>query len=443
MRSKIIQALLVYLLLLLAGCGSSGTSSLAPPLVFPTTASTASGSSGPVPLSLYFAATLSGPSPKSTITSLDASNGKQRWTYNVPAQAQDDVFLESGVLYFGAVDQKVYALDAGSSRIRWSVKVGSFPVIAGVMNGVIYGTMVSGAGNEFNGGSVFALNASDGSVKWHSQVAGSILSLANDVIYVGGSTDNTLYALNVSDGSVRWKFQMDARPFEADVEQGVVYALATILNSPSPFSIIYALDASTGTPKWRYPADSHVRQNASLVGADANAVYLTSSTDQTPFQTNLALALKASNGSVLWRYQLTTQSHSFDSYALNNGVVYLGANDGTLYALNASDGKQRWQTKAGNSFISISLIDDSNVYVSLLQEGLAVVNSSSGSLRWHYQSTSSVLAVAVQNGLLYAVTFASSFSSDVHNYAMAFNIADGTIFWQYDAGEASFFPVVG
>ncbi len=439
MRSKIMQALLVYLLLLLAGCGSS-VSSQAPPLVFPTQVQ---GPSGPAPLSLYFATTSSGASPTSTIISLDASNGKQRWTYTIPVQVQDDVFLDSGVLYFGTADQKVYALDAGGGRVRWSVKMSNFPVIAQVMDGVIYGTLVANVSDQFNGGTVFALNASNGTIKWHSQVAGTILGIVDGVIYVGGSTDNTLYTLNASDGSLRWKFQMDARPFEADVEQGVVYALATILNSPSPFTIIYALDASTGTSKWRYPADSHTQQNASLIGADANAVYLTSSTDQNPFRTNLALALKASNGSVLWRYQLTTQSHSFGTSALNNGMVYLGADDGNLYALDASDGKQRWQTKAGNSFISISLIDDRNIYVSLLQEGLAVFDSSSGSMRWHYQSTSSVQAVAVQNGLLYAVTFASSFSSGAHNYAIAFNIADGTIFWKYDGGETSFFPTIG
>jgi outer membrane protein assembly factor BamB len=242
---------------------------------------------------------------------------------------------------------------------------------------------------------------------------------------------------------VRWKFQAAYTPLELDVEQGKVYMLAILLNSSNQLAVFYALNASTGAQQWQYPKDPNTPVSISLVGADNNAAYLITSSNQNSSMTNSALALKADDGTELWHYQLTAQYHNFDSSALDGGVVYLGANDGNLYALNASDGKLRWQTQVGHSYTSVELVNGDMIYVAILQEGFVAVNSKDGSMRWRYQSGASMQAVAVENGLLYGVLSNNGFSSDPDSYAVAFNTADGTIFWKYDNGQTPFFPVVG
>ncbi|HLJ36326.1 MAG TPA: PQQ-binding-like beta-propeller repeat protein, partial [Ktedonobacteraceae bacterium] len=55
---------------------------------------------------------------------------------------------------------------------------------------------------------VYALNATRGSVLWHFQTRGRVLSmptLNNGVVYVG-SDDRNLYALNTTDGTATWHF---------------------------------------------------------------------------------------------------------------------------------------------------------------------------------------------------------------------------------------------
>ena len=437
MRSRMAPAMLICTLLL-AGCGGSNQSNLAPPLVFPTQVQ---GPVGPAPLSLYFSATTTGASPQSSVSALNASDGTLRWSYQPPEQAQYDVKLESNVVYFGAADQQVYALDANSGLVRWHVKVGGFPLVAEAVDGVIYGNVATDTSTQFSGGPLFALNEGDGSARWHSQVSGSILGVVDGVVYVGGSTDNTLYALNASDGSVKWKFQAAYTPYEIDVEQGEVYAIDTVPNSGA--SSLYALDVSSGTLKWQYPANPDIQENVSLAGADSNAVYLIVPPNQNTYQTNLALALKASDGSTLWQYQTSSVYHYFLSSTLDSGVLYLGGNDGTLYAFTASNGKLHWHVNVGNTYVGIQAVNNSIVYTSVQTEGIQAVNSKDGSIRWRYQSNNSVQVLSVDNGLLYGVIQNSSFSTDMHSYAIALNAADGTTFWKYDGGMTSFFPIVG
>jgi outer membrane protein assembly factor BamB len=51
-------------------------------------------------------------------------------------------------------------------------------------------------------------------------------------------------------------------------------------------------------------------------------------------------ALNATTGAKLWSY--TTGNDVYSSPAVANGVVYVGSEDGNVYALNASTGVKLW-----------------------------------------------------------------------------------------------------
>jgi outer membrane protein assembly factor BamB len=72
-------------------------------------------------------------------------------------------------------------------------------------------------------------------------------------------------------------------------------------------------------------------------------------------------ALNATTGTKLWSF--TTGSNVFSSPAVANGVVYVGSNDGNVYALNGATGTQLWSFTTGGTVGSSPAVVNGVVYV--------------------------------------------------------------------------------
>jgi outer membrane protein assembly factor BamB len=119
----------------------------------------------------------------------------------------------------------------------WSYVAGgqSSPAVA---NGAVF----IGSGN-----SVYALDATSGTLQWSYATGSTIESspaVANGSVYIG-SDDGNLYSLNASTGALQWSYAAGSNAYYCSpaVANGVVYGGA--YNSS-----VYALDASTGALLW-------------------------------------------------------------------------------------------------------------------------------------------------------------------------------------------------
>src|SRR5262249_44766674 len=111
----------------------------------------------------------------------------------------------------------VQALNASTGKLLWQKVISDYPNSSAqitVADGVIY------VGSEGDG-SFYALNASDGSVRWHVHMAPDLsttppsnpsayfttVSVANGVLYgvYSTSTNAYLFAARTQDGSIIWK----------------------------------------------------------------------------------------------------------------------------------------------------------------------------------------------------------------------------------------------
>src|SRR5262249_687807 len=140
----------------------------------------------------------------------------------------------------------VYALDASNGLVRWRYQVGG-PLISKVvvLNSIAYTDDLSGTIN--------AIHANDGSLLWQHRIQRQQLSAVagvNGSLYV--SAAGSLYALRASDGALRWKVHVgDHGPYEPTVIGNIVYAAS--LNEEN----IYALQAQDGASLWTYQAQSY------------------------------------------------------------------------------------------------------------------------------------------------------------------------------------------
>ena len=95
------------------------------------------------------------------IVALRVSDGKELWRKSMPATESSLLFV-AGVLYYGAWDGAVYALDTRSRKVRWRTQTD------GEINGsAAYGSKMVFVGN--NAGSMYALDAATGAVRWRAR----------------------------------------------------------------------------------------------------------------------------------------------------------------------------------------------------------------------------------------------------------------------------------
>ena len=120
------------------------------------------------------------------------------------------------------------------------------------------------------------------------------------------------------------------------------------------------------------------------------------------------------NGAIRWRYEtegvtLESGSYGFDrrsiqsSPAVTDGVVYVGARDGFLYAINAADGKLRWRVDHKVSWVITSpAVSDHVVFAGRSDAHFAQALDSSGTERWRFGADVPVWSSpAVANGIVY------------------------------------------
>ena len=78
----------------------------------------------------------------------------------------------------------------------------------------------------------------------------------------------------------------------------------------------------------------------------------------------------------------------------SEGRVFIGSNDGHLYAINLADGRKVWAFETGDAVEAAPLVLQGAVYVGSVDGYLYALNAATGALRWKYQTRDKILGGA-------------------------------------------------
>lgn len=119
---------------------------------------------------------------------------------------------------------------------------------------------------------------------------------------------------------------------------------------------------------------------------------------------NVISPSNAANLDLAWTY--TTGGIVESSPAVAGGVVYIGSNDGYLYALDATTGAKKWRKNVGGVDYSSPAVANGVVYVgSSGTNKLYALNASTGSTKWFdYMDGTMEGSPTVANGVVYIGT---------------------------------------
>lgn len=238
------------------------------------------------------------------------------------------------------------------------------------------------------GGALDAVRAADGISRWKvgpfktdSHVYGpGAPALSQGILYVGDGF-GTVYALDARDGSVRWRVPVPGCPATQPpvVADGVVYISVVGFNC-GPSGWIYALRASDGSLVWRTPIERFV--TPALAFADG-VLFAGSSTYPAFHEVAYLTAIRATDGARLWR--ITTDQYATVASA-GGGVIYLTEGAG-VEARRASDGTRLWRFQAGAGVINGPVVSGDTMYVTDAHGAVYGVRASDGATLWTYRTS--------------------------------------------------------
>jgi outer membrane protein assembly factor BamB len=285
---------------------------------------------------------------------IDQRTGQQKWKVALTEPISSSPAIGDGLVYFLSYDGVFYALATETGQIKWRFATGGerrfeakgihgmtpeTQLIADPMDLFLSSPAVDHNRVYFGSsdGHIYSLNAATGVLLW-SFDTGAVVhaspAVVDGTVYIG-SWDSYLYALDAETGLQKWRFKSGEDPVNHNQEgfqsspavaNGTVYVGCRDGH-------VYAVDARTGKKKWDY-STSQSWVNGTPAVRDG-IVYVGTS------DTHKFLALDAGSGRL--RYAVDTHALMFGSAAIGGKLVYVGAFNGRLNALDIATGELVWQ----------------------------------------------------------------------------------------------------
>jgi outer membrane protein assembly factor BamB len=244
-----------------------------------------------------------------TLFALEAETGDERWRISVESPGPAPTLGDNRLLV--ATERGLEAFEAETGDHVWTVdglSAGIFdspPVVVGE-TGYLFGDV-----------SVWALDLTDGSVRWRIPIglpSESSPAVVEDTLYVAGN-DTYLRALSTEDGSERWRQKTAAR-----IECNVAVAGQTVYTG-SESGVVLACDTTDGTEHWRYRLPTRTKEQQRTphtIATDGARVYVTTG--------DVLYALDSTTGTPCWAVEGYKSRYS-SGIAVGDGMVFVPVSD--------------------------------------------------------------------------------------------------------------------
>ncbi|MFG2561213.1 PQQ-binding-like beta-propeller repeat protein [Streptomyces sp. NPDC048496] len=301
------------------------------------------------------------------------------WRFRMSNDVWGTPVVAGDLLYVTSFE--VHALDVGNGRRRFKTRDVAWSM-----------TLDGGRIHGSDGPSLYALDALTGAERWRLQTDAWVYSLKADRgTVITGTRGGGVQAWEASTGDKLWEtggVQTDFETAEAGpaIHDGTVYLWQD--------ARLRAVDARTGIERWSYPIGDAASCGGVPVRVTAAAdgcVYVAAGTR--------VLAVDIASGLVRWHFESPAVFLSPPAFApgpaVTGGGVYLADYLGTVYALDATTGKDRWRiaTEARQSIEPV-LVTAGNVHVGS-GSALYTLDAVTGTPKWRFAAGGEVVGAPV------------------------------------------------
>ncbi|WP_055490427.1 serine/threonine-protein kinase [Streptomyces sp. TP-A0356] len=350
----------------------------------------------------------------------ETASGWRPWRFRMSNDVWGTPSVADDLVYVTSFE--VHALDVATGRRRFKTRDVAWSMA--VADGRIHAS---------DGPTLLALDAREGTDLWRLSTDGWVYSLKADRgTVVTATRGGGVQAWEASNGQKLWEITGAQTDFESPeagpaVHDGTVYVWKD--------ARLRALEARTGEERWAYP----IGDAASCGGVP---VRLTHAPDGYVYVCAGArvLAIEVASGMVRWHFEAPAVFLCPPAFApgpaVSGGGLYLADYLGTVYALDAADGRDRWRIATeARAAIDPVLVAAGHVHVGS-GKGLYTLDAVTGTPKWRFQAGGDIVgSPAVAEGRIH-------FGSTDH-LLYTLKADDGRLRWKLaTGGEITGAPVV-
>ena len=272
------------------------------------------------------------------ICAFDFNSGKLLWKFRTANSVKNTIAYEDGIVIAQDASCNLYALDAESGKLLWKqyINLDSYPYLTEgltVDKGVVYAGI--GAG-------LSAYNLKTGQTIWTNkdwkqrEASTTTLTIAGDVL-VSGTQWGGLYGNDIHTGKQLWKLSDDglgnrgASPVYKNGKLWIISSKSFFTIEPQTGKVLQQKELSANLDVTSTPL---ITEQEIIFGtADRGVFALDQSTlfNKWKAETSPSLVYTAP-------YSTTPQAGVETSPVASQGIVYIGASDGYLYAIDQTTG---------------------------------------------------------------------------------------------------------
>ncbi|MFP4496593.1 MAG: PQQ-binding-like beta-propeller repeat protein [Vulcanimicrobiota bacterium] len=272
---------------------------------------------------------------------LDHQTGHQGWKFFVCNQMAADGVGSSGVLYYATPLNELVAVEHGQANFLWRLQLES----SCMASPFLYEDMIF---VPLYNGSIYAVNAEDGSVLSRYRIEGNILSslvVANNTMYIA-SLNKMLCAIDIDTEETLWEFESD---------EG--FSASPTVNNNRLFigshdGTLSAVDLEMGQMLWSRNFNGPITQSAR---ATSYMIYQVTKNGQ-------LIAISPDRGDTLWEYELgpTQTQHPF---AISNNMLFVMDSRNQLLTMDAFTGEVKHRMRMSHAPVSQLIIAHKKIFV--------------------------------------------------------------------------------
>ena len=314
----------------------------------------------------------------------------KKWSFvtgEAAVQSSPVLGLDGATLFVGSNDGELYAINTTDGTMKWKfqgtpgTEIVSSPVVSRDGKTVFVGS------KDFR---LYAIGTADGSEKWNYTTASSVdaplspaLSSDGSIIFVGGA-DQKLHAVNSADGSLKWNVGTGGSVRSSPV----VSADDQVVFVGSDNKCLFAVNVTDGTRKWQFLTGGEVQSSPAL-SLDGAAVFVGS------FDNNI-YAINTNNGTERWRFVTGGRVDSAPVVSPNGATVFVGSGDGKLYAVNAADGNKKWEFETGQALSSRPALssDGATIFIGSYDKSFYAITTTDGIRKWEFVTGGAITSSA-------------------------------------------------
>ncbi len=362
----------------------------------------------------------------------DAGNGfgGVAWRVQTGGAVQGSPVASGSLLYVGSTDGLLYAIDRPSGAVRWThdahAPIASSPAVA---EGIVAFTS--------RDRKLHALDARTGRERWQLAFGADLPwpwghesgdfylsspNYAGGTLYVGAG-DGQLYAVRARDGSVQWKAATRGRVRSSPAVDGDLVFVG------SADGALYAFETATGRQRWRFETEGSRLASGSF-GYDRRTVQSSPAvSDGIVFvgaRDGFLYAVDRERGTLRWRADHEI-SWVNTSPAVRNGMVFAGSSDGRfVQAVDAQTGVERWRVTTPSLVWASPALAGDVVYAADWAGNLLALDARTGAERWKHRMGARMLSSPViADGRIYV----GSDDGGVYAYQTAPTTLERAVFW--------------